>query len=86
MVKNIKFDVKTLAKELKVNEIIAKLLVNRGIFEKDLAYKFINPTVEELEDPRKMKDLVTGLEIIKDYIEKELKILVVGDYDVSSLN
>ncbi|MCM8711727.1 single-stranded-DNA-specific exonuclease RecJ [Clostridium sp. SYSU_GA19001] len=85
MLKNVKHDIKRMAQELSCSEIIAKILVNRGITDKDRAYKFINASVEHLNNPRLMKDIEKGVLIIKNAIEKQLKILVVGDYDVDGV-
>lgn len=85
MLKNIKFDTKKMAQELNCSEIVAKLLVNRGIIDKDIAFKFINPTVDNLYEPKIMKDIEKGAILIINAINKKLKILVVGDYDVDGV-
>lgn len=85
MLKNIKFDTRKMAQELKCSEIVAKLLVNRGITVKDIAFKYINPTVEQLYEPRLMKDIEKGAALIKNAINNKLKVLVVGDYDVDGV-
>ncbi|ERI90891.1 single-stranded-DNA-specific exonuclease RecJ [Clostridiales bacterium oral taxon 876 str. F0540] len=85
MLKNIKYDYKKMMKELNCSEIIARILVNRGVSEKDRAYKFLNPSKEQLYDARLMKDIEKGADIIKNAIKRRLKILVVGDYDVDGV-
>lgn len=85
MLKNIKFDVKGMSEQLHVSEVIARILVNRGIDNKEKAFKFINATINELYDPKLMKGIEKGARIIKEGIEKRLKMLVVGDYDVDGV-
>lgn len=85
MLKNIKFDYRRMVQELNCSEIIAKILVNRGISEKNIAHKFLSPCKEELFDARLMKDIEKGAFIIKDAINRQLKVLVVGDYDVDGV-
>ena len=81
MLRNVKFDVATMAKQIHASEVIARILVNRGINNKEGAKKFINASINEMYDPKLMKDLEKGARLIKEGIEKSLKILVVGDYD-----
>jgi single-stranded-DNA-specific exonuclease len=85
MLKNIKFDTTRMAEELNCSEIVAKILVNRGITDKEIAYKFINSKVENMYEPRLMKDIEKGASIIKEAILKQSKVLVVGDYDVDGV-
>lgn len=85
MLKNVKFDTKRIVQELNCSEIVARILVNRGMTDKDKAYKFINATVEQMYEPRLMKDIEKGALIIKEAIHKQSKVLVVGDYDVDGV-
>jgi single-stranded-DNA-specific exonuclease len=64
------------------NEIIATLLLQRGISTFDEAKKFFRPTLEDLHDPFLMKDMDKAVERIEIALEKKEKILVYGDYDV----
>lgn len=74
--------VKTLAAELKVTELIASLLVQRGIETYEKARQFFRPTLKDLHDPYLMKDMDKAVLRIEKAIEKEECILVFGDYDV----
>lgn len=40
MVRNVKFNTTKLAQDLNVSEVVAKLLVNRGIYSLDIAKDF----------------------------------------------
>ena len=74
--------VKSLSNELKVNEIIATLLVQRGIETFEQARQFFRPSLGDLHDPYLMKDMEKAVARIEKAIEKEECILVFGDYDV----
>lgn len=74
--------VKNLARDLKVEEFVATLLVQRGIETYEEARKFFRPTLEDLHNPYLMKDMDKAVERLESAIEKGENILVFGDYDV----
>jgi single-stranded-DNA-specific exonuclease len=74
--------VDTLQDALKVNRVIFKILVQRGIETFDDAKKFFRPELSQLHDPMLMKDVDKAKKRIATAIEKKEKILVFGDYDV----
>src|SRR5690606_13298470 len=72
----------SLSKALKVEPIIASLLVQRGIETFDEAEKFFRPSLENLHDPFLMKDMDKAVERIEKAIANYENILIYGDYDV----
>jgi single-stranded-DNA-specific exonuclease len=74
--------VKDLAKELNVSEIVAYLLVLRGVTTFQDAKLFFRPEIEHLHNPFLMKNMQQAVARIEDAIAKNQKILVYGDYDV----
>tara|TARA_R110002049_G_scaffold181169_1_gene348221 strand:+ start:8004 stop:9692 length:1689 start_codon:yes stop_codon:yes gene_type:complete len=74
--------VAALQKALQVNEIVAKLLVQRGISTFEVAKKFFRPELSHLHDPFLMKDMDVAVERIEQAIANYENILVFGDYDV----
>ncbi|MEC4049983.1 single-stranded-DNA-specific exonuclease RecJ [Flavobacterium sp. SUN046] len=74
--------VEKLQSELKVDPIIATLLVQRGIKNYDEARMFFRPSLDDLHDPYLMKDMDKAVERIETALANEEKILVFGDYDV----
>ena len=77
-----KHKVQHLQNELQVDEIIATLLVQRGIETFEQAKTFFRPTLEDLHDPYLMKDMDLAVNRIENAIKNEENILVFGDYDV----
>ena len=71
-----------MAKELKISEQIATLLVQRGITTKEEAKKFFRPQLSDLHDPFLMKGMDKAVERIAKAIGNKENILVYGDYDV----
>jgi single-stranded-DNA-specific exonuclease len=74
--------VKTLAAELNVAELIAMLLVQRGIETYEAARQFFRPSLSDLHDPYLMKDMDKAVSRIEKAIVEGENILVFGDYDV----
>jgi single-stranded-DNA-specific exonuclease len=74
--------VESLHRELKINPVLCRVLVNRGITTYEEARKFFRPDLRDLSDPWLMKDMDLAVgRIFKAFSQKE-KILVFGDYDV----
>ncbi len=71
-----------LAKALNVSEIIAHLLVLRGITTFEQAKLFFRPEISHLYDPFLMKGMQKAVDRIELAIVKKEKVLVYGDYDV----
>ncbi len=74
--------VRVLADSLKINPVICKMLVQRGIDTFEEARQFFRPNLLMLHDPFLMKDMEKACERILTAFAKKEKILVFGDYDV----
>jgi single-stranded-DNA-specific exonuclease len=77
-----KEQVQKLQNELNVDEIIATLLIQRGITTYDEAKTFFRPSLNDLHNPYLMKDMDKAVARIEKAIANEENILVFGDYDV----
>ena len=71
-----------LGRELGVSEVLATLLVNRGVTNPETADKFLNPRIKDLHDPFLMRDMRAAVDRILRAVEQKEKILIYGDYDV----
>jgi single-stranded-DNA-specific exonuclease len=85
ILRNPKHDFRRMSLTLGVNELICRILVNRGIKDNDTAKRYIDPCLNGLHDARTMKDLEKGVLIVKDKIETGKKIRIIGDYDVDGV-
>ncbi|WP_339625849.1 single-stranded-DNA-specific exonuclease RecJ [uncultured Maribacter sp.] len=75
-------DIDVLANELQVDDLVAQLLLQRGIATFEDAKKFFRPQLSELHDPFLMKDMDVAVKRIEEAIGNGENILVFGDYDV----
>lgn len=74
--------IQALQDALQIDEIIAILLVQRGIENYEDARQFFRPSLEDLHDPYLMKDMDKAVKRIEIAIQNQENILVFGDYDV----
>ena len=75
-------EIDRLAMDLKVENLVARLLLQRGIGTYEEAKKFFRPELSDLHDPFLMKDMDVAVARIEKAISENENILVYGDYDV----
>lgn len=75
-------NVKLLADQLNVDNLIATLLIQRGVETFEEARTFFRPSLDELHNPYLMKDMDKAVARIEKAIANGENILVFGDYDV----
>ena len=71
--------------ELNVPDIVAQVLINRGIVDIEAARHFLSAEVSDLHDPFLLMDMYKAISRIKTAKEKNEKILIFGDYDVDGV-
>lgn len=74
--------VKSLSESLGIDEILAILLVQRGITNFEEAKNFFRPSLTQLHDPFLMKDMDKAVDRLQKAMNNGEKILIYGDYDV----
>ncbi|MDE0317000.1 MAG: single-stranded-DNA-specific exonuclease RecJ [Candidatus Poribacteria bacterium] len=71
----------TLAAELGITPLVARLLVNRGIKTVEEGKTYLHPTYTDLHSPFDMADMEKAVERIREAIKKGEQICIYGDYD-----
>ena len=84
-VRNVKYDVEGFAKEIGVTPIVSRLLVNRDIYKVNEAKKFLNTSIDNLYEPELMLGVVEAVELMRNSIANNERVLIVGDYDVDGV-
>ncbi|ABR30173.1 single-stranded DNA exonuclease RecJ [Thermosipho melanesiensis] len=74
-----------LAEELDIPLLTAQLLVSRGYVTPESAYRFINPSKNDLRSPFLLKDMDRAVKYLLLARNKKYPILVYGDYDVDGI-
>ncbi|MCR5099266.1 MAG: single-stranded-DNA-specific exonuclease RecJ [Lachnospiraceae bacterium] len=80
-----KADFKGLGERLGVDQVITRIMVNRGVPEDAMA-DFLHPDIKKLHDPILMKDMDRAVFLLMRYIDEKKKIRVIGDYDIDGIN
>jgi single-stranded-DNA-specific exonuclease len=78
--------VRLLVEEIHVPEIIASILVSRGITDYERAKAYFRPSLQQLHNPFLMHDMEKAVSRIVSASDRHEKILVFGDYDVDGTN
>jgi single-stranded-DNA-specific exonuclease len=71
-----------LAKAARLPQVLAELLIARGITQADEAYVFLNPELAHLNDPFLMLGMTAAVERLEAAIARHEPVLLYGDYDV----
>ena len=77
--------VNQLIKEYKMNYILAQVLVNKGLTNKEDIDLFMNPTRKDFHDPFLMPDMEIAVRRILKAIKEKEKIMIYGDYDADGI-
>ena len=71
-----------LAKAARLPQVLAELLVSRGIANASQAYAYLNPSPAHLNDPFLMLGMTAAVERLERAIASREPVLLYGDYDV----
>ena len=75
----------TLATELNVSPVTARLLCIRGMGDLDRARRFLTPSLDDLHDPFALADMQVAVDRVLGAIERKERIAIHGDYDVDGV-
>jgi len=71
-----------LAREHGISPLLAQILVNRDLTDRDAAGRFLWPKLTDLHEPDLLPDLAKAVQRIRKAVSAREKIVVYGDYDV----
>ena len=74
-----------LAASLKVSQLLAQVLINRGITDTATALSFLRPKLTELIGPERMPGIETAVARIAQAVRDKETITIYGDYDVDGI-
>ena len=77
--------VEEIAKKFNISEILATVIVNRGIISDEDIKIFLEPTRNDFHDPYLMPDMEVAIDRIMKAIENKEKVIIYGDYDVDGI-
>lgn len=82
---NKRADFVSIAQKFHIDPLIAKVLRNKNLTTDEQINRYLNGGLNDLYEPRLMKDMDKGVAIIADKIRAKKKIRVVNDYDVDGV-
>ncbi len=77
--------VKKIANAYQISTLLAKILVNKNLVEKEQIDLFLKPTRHDFYNPFLMPDMEIAVERIRKAIQQKEKIVIYGDYDVDGI-
>lgn len=77
--------VQTIAEELGIPKLVAKILLARNVKNPDDARLFLNPRLEDLSEPFLMPDMEKGVERVISALAGRETICLYGDYDADGV-
>ena len=80
-----KADFNKIAQRFQIDPVIARIMRNRDLVTEEEIHLFLQGTLEDLHEPRQLKDVEKAACILKDKIEAGKKIRIIGDYDVDGI-
>ena len=77
--------VSTLSDALKIPPVVAQLLCLRGLADPESAQRFLQPSLDHLNDPFRLAGMDVAVERLLGAIARKERIVIHGDYDVDGV-
>lgn len=78
-------EIQALAQEFHISTLLATILVNKKLVDKDMIEVFLNPRRSDFHNPFLMPDMEIAVNRIMKAIETNEKVMIYGDYDVDGI-
>lgn len=79
-------DFEELGRKFGISPRLACLIRNRDVIGPEAVDRYLNGTITDLYDGMLMKDMDKAVEILREKIEENRKIRIIGDYDIDGVN
>ena len=79
-------DFEKIGKKYQISPRLACLIRNRNVIGDEEINRYLNGTINDLYDGMLMKDMDKTVDILKEKIEENKKIRIIGDYDIDGVN
>ncbi len=80
-----KADFNALAQEFGISPMLARVIRNRDVTDAEAVRYYLNGSPEQMHDPKQMKDMEKGAELLLGAIRTGKNIRVIGDYDADGV-
>ena len=79
-------DFKAIGEKYNIDQVVARVIRNRDIVTPEQYDEYLNGDVTSLHSPWLLKDMDRAAGIVKDAVDNNKTIRVVGDYDIDGIN
>ena len=79
-------DFEKIGEKYQISPRLACLIRNRNVIGDEEINRYLNGTINDLYDGMLMKDMDKTVDILKEKIEENKKIRIIGDYDIDGVN
>ena len=78
-------DFNQISKKFNISPVLARIMVNRGLKSDEEFEKYLYGDLSCLQDPKCMKDLKKGVDLMTKMISEQRKICIASDFDVDGV-
>ena len=78
-------DFKKIAEKFGIDQVTARIIRNRDVIGEEAMERYLFGTLNDLHEPRMMKDIELAAGILKEKIEQGKQIRILGDYDIDGV-
>ena len=78
-------DIKNMTQKFGIDALTSVILCNRNIYEDDAVKKILSSNIDDINDAKLLPDVDKAVSILKEYVDSNKKIMIVGDYDVDGV-
>ncbi len=85
VIKNKRADIAEISRELGISQLLVRIMANRGLETIESMRNHLYSGRESMHDPLLMKDMGLAVDLLKKALQEQVKIRIVGDYDVDGI-
>ena len=80
-----KADFNLIGRQFHIDPVIARLIRNRDVVGEEKIKEYLLGTIDTLPSPWLMKDMKKAVDILEKKIQQQVKIRIIGDYDIDGV-
>lgn len=85
ILRRIGFDYEGFARELNIDKVWVRVMVNRGLTTLEDMRDFINKNPAHIRDYEGLPDIEKSVAIIEDFVKENKRVRIIGDYDIDGV-
>ena len=78
-------DFKSIGEKYGIDQVVARIIRNRDVIEEKDIEQYLNGSRKEFYSPYLLKDMEKAIEILREKIEEQKSIRIIGDYDIDGV-